>query len=507
MGSKILWAIVGGCIAGVFVRSFFSVGAFTACLAAMLSILSLFILMIDRRYARFSIVTAFACAAFGFGIARMEMGQLRVDPVLMTHVDTRVTLVGTVSDEPDVREKNILVPIEVHQLFMESTSIPVDAKILAQAPPYTLVSYGDTVRVEGTLRESRAFDTAEGRVFDYPKYLAVSGVTFQLTNAHIEIAGENESNFAKASAIALKHLYLAGLVQALPEPHAGLAGGITVGDKRSIGPELSEDFRRVSLVHILVLSGYNITIVITAIARMFSWLPRSVDFGISGVVVLFFVLMTGGAASAMRAGAMALLAMYARVSGRTFLAVRALGVVALAMVLWNPYTLGFDPSFQLSVLATLGLITLTPILTRYLSWITEKFALREIAASTLGTQIAVLPLLLYQNGVLSLVALPANLFALVPIPLAMLLSFIAAIGGLIGGALAPIVGFPAYIILTYVIGVAKFFAALPFAAVTIPPFSIIWMFIIYALMFVGVWWVQKKAELRIARPLPRRSDH
>jgi competence protein ComEC len=242
----------------------------------------------------------------------------------------------------------------------------------------------------------------------------------------------------------------------------------------------------------VVLSGYNITVVINAIARLLAWLPRTLRFGASGFGVAFFILMAGGAASAVRAGVMALLAMYARLSGRMFIALRALGVVAAGMVAWNPFTLAFDPSFQLSALATLGLVSFTPIFFEHMRWVPERFGLREIVASTLGTQLAVLPLLLFQNGNLSIVALPANLLALIPVPFAMTLSFVAAIAGMLFGSYAVVLAFPAYIVLAYIIGVAQLFASLPFASVSVAAFSVWWMFAAYALLFGGVWVMQKE---------------
>ena len=98
--------------------------------------------------------------------------------------------------------------------------------------------------------------------------------------------------------------------------------------------------------------------------------------------------------------------------------------------------------------------------------------LREIAATTIGTQLAVLPLLLYQSGQLSLVALPANLLALIVVPYAMLASFIAGIGGLVAGPLAPVVGFPAYALLSYILFIAEGAARIPFATVSIGIFSV-----------------------------------
>jgi competence protein ComEC len=231
-------------------------------------------------------------------------------------------------------------------------------------------------------------------------------------------------------------------------------------------------------------------LVMNGALRIFSGAPRLFRLFLGAFIAIFFALMTGGASSSVRAAAMAVIGVVGRATGRLYLASRALGVVALGMVLWNPFILAFDLGFQLSVLATLGLIWFTPIFKARLKWITEKFALREIAASTLGTQLAVLPLLLYQNGQLPLFSLPANLLALAAVPPAMFFSSIASVGGLIAGPIAPIIAFPAYILLSYIIDVAKFFASLPFASVAIGAFSAWWMFLAYAGMFGGFVFVK-----------------
>ena len=323
-------------------------------------------------------------------------------------------------------------------------------------------------------------------------FLAKDGILYTLSFARVEPIGNNAGNPLKKGAIWVKQKFLHGLQSALPEPEAGLAGGITVGDKRSIGKDLSDTFIRTSLIHVVVLSGYNITIVINMLRRMMMALPRAIQYGGIAFSVLFIVLMTGGAPSATRAGAMALIAVFARATARTFIAVRILGVVAAAMVLWNPMYLAFDPGFQLSALATLGLVLFTTPIAERLSRIPEKFGLREIISSTLGTQLMVLPLLLYQNGIFSVVALPANLLALVAVPYAMFASVIAALAGMIAGPFAIFFAAPALALLWYILAVAQFFASLPFASVSVPAFSAWWMFGAYALLLGGYFYYQKK---------------
>jgi competence protein ComEC len=491
MAARILWAVVLGFFAGVFLRSVALVSWPFAGLFLLLAALVLAFAFFDTSKRGVTVVFAMLLVAAATGVVRMDVATQEGDPQLTAHLGREVVLEGFVAEEPDARERSTRITLQVGSILYDRATSSVSGRVLAVAPAHTDVAYGAHVRASGLLALPEAFDTDGGRAFDYPMYLAKDGVLYTLSFAEVERLEGWRGNPAKAFALGVKHVLTDGLHSALPEPEAGLAAGITLGDKRAVGGELSDVFIRASLIHIVVLSGYNITIVINAAGKMLQWFPRALRFGGSGVVVVFFVLMTGGAPTAVRAGLMALIAVYARLSGRTFIATRALAAASFLMVLWNPYTLLFDPGFQLSALATLGLILFTPYFFARLAWVPKKLQLREIFASTLATQLTVLPLLLYQSGNLSLVALPANLFALVAIPPAMALSALAALAGALVGPYAVFVGFPAYVLLAYVIKVAEFFAALPLAAVTVPAFSAWLLALAYGTLF-GIYALYKK---------------
>ncbi|MDO8521746.1 MAG: ComEC/Rec2 family competence protein [bacterium] len=494
MKEYLLFAVIFGFLAGVFARSFFLLGSAVTGFAALLALASFLLAYIDETKRKPLIVIAVALLACAGGIWRMNSAVLIGDPELTSRIETKVVIEGVISDEPDVRESNIRISLKADNFVSATNTIPISAGVLVVAPRNTPVKYGDRVRAEGTLRLPKAFDTGEGRQFSYPEYLAKDGIGYELAFAYVEkVEGDNEANVLKAGAISIKQSFLRGLERALPEPAGGLGGGITVGAKRGLGSDLNDIFITVGLVHVLVLSGYNITIVINAARFAFSRLPRLFYFSGAACIAILFALMTGGAASSVRAALMAMIAVLGRTTGRLYFASRVLGIVAFGMVVWNPFILGFDLGFQLSVLATLGLIWFTPIFSARLQWITAKFALREIAASTLGTQLAVLPLLLYQNGQLPLFSLPANLLALIAVPPAMAATAIASVAGLMAEPVAPIIAFPAYLLLTYIIEIAKFFASLPFASVAITAFSAWWMFLAYAGMFGWLVYIKKGA--------------
>jgi competence protein ComEC len=136
------------------------------------------------------------------------------------------------------------------------------------------------------------------------------------------------------------------------------------------------------------------------------------------------------------------------------------------MAVWNPYLVLFDLSYQLSILATLGLILFSHRLVPYLTWLRSK-TLIEIVSTTLATQVTVLPLLIISIGQVSLVALITNVLVLVAVPYAMLAGFFAALIATVSPATAFPLSAIAYAILHYIVVAAEFLGSLPYAAVNL----------------------------------------
>jgi competence protein ComEC len=240
-----------------------------------------------------------------------------------------------------------------------------------------------------------------------------------------------------------------------------------IGEKHALPQTILDDFKQAGVIHLVVLSGYNIALVSQFFIKIFSFLPILYRTSMGGVAIILFVLMTGGGASVIRAAVMALIALLGIATGRTYDAGRALFVAGFLMLLENPNVLIFDPSFQLSFLATLGLIYLTPLISARLARLRLVW-LRELLSQTLATQIAVLPLLIYMSGSVSLLSIPANIMILPTVPFAMMGSFVSGLLGFIGQTIALPFSLATSAFLSYSIFTAKFFAGLPFSAVTVP---------------------------------------
>jgi competence protein ComEC len=390
--------------------------------------------------------------------------------------------------DPDVRGTNQHV-----EILMAASS--AQTKVLAFAPLYPTFVYGERVRVLGTLSTPEPFQTDGGRVFAYDKYLAKDGVFAIVSPAHIEVTAPPSGAEAKAmdALYGMKHVFVRGLESALPEPAASLAEGLLTGGKQGLGSSLINAFTVAGLLQIVVLSGYNVMIVAEGVLKLFARLPRRAAYVLAAMTIVGFIVAAGSGSSAVRAGIMACLALYGRATGRTYSALRALTLAVFLMLVWNPFYLVYDPGFELSVAATLGLILGTPYVESYLARMKSSF-LREAIATTVAAQVSVLPILLYETGNLSLVSVPANILVMPVVPLAMVLSFIAGIVGMLAPPLAPVAGFPAYFLLSYIIAVGKYAAMLPFAHVIIPAFP----FAVVVFMYVALCWY-----LRTRKPLYR----
>jgi len=162
-------------------------------------------------------------------------------------------------------------------------------------------------------------------------------------------------------------------------------------------------------------------------------------------------------------------------------------VAATIMVLINPYILVYDVGFQLSFLATAGLILLAPHIEKVFLKVTNFLGARSFIVATIATQIAVLPLLLYKIGEFSVVAVIVNVLVLPMVAAAMLLTFLTGLLAFISPLLASVVAVPAYWSLQYINEIALWFSALPFAAFIVPPFPFYLVPLLYIVLGFLLW--------------------
>lgn len=362
-------------------------------------------------------------------------------------------------------------------------------KVLVSTDLYSPVEYGDRIKITGKLKEPGIIESVDGgRDFDYGAYLAKDDIYWTMSFAKIEIVDKGAGNPVKAALLKIKGSVIAQAKAILPEPQSSLLLGLIIAGRGAMPADILEEFRRAGVIHIVVLSGFNITLIAEFLRRSLSFLFLKLKWvrypfvpalaSIAGVAL--FVVMTGGEATVVRAALMALAVIVAGLFGRSYSASRALVLAAFLMLLANPKILVFDPSFQLSFLATLGLIFVMPPVERALGFMTERFSLRETLAQTVATQAAVLPLLVYSVGDVSVVSLLANLLVLLVVPWTMLVGFIAVVASYLSAVFAWTLAFMTHLMLSWILFVSHALGSLSFATVAIPYLSIPLIVLYYA---------------------------
>lgn len=472
--SKIFFLFCLSFIAGVFLGKY--VNIFVMAILAMAFIIFVTVFW-QKRIVR---LVGFLGLILVCGAWRFQGSSLEGKPNFVGQLyNQKVELGGVVVKEPDVRSNKIYLTLKIQGY---------EGKILVSSGRYPEYQYGDRLKIAGLLEEP--FESEE---FSYKNYLSRYEVYAVMRYPKIEKLAENQGNKIVAALLGVKHKFQEILSQILPEPHNALALGLFLGAKRSLPEDLKNALIAVGVSHIVVVSGYNISIITRNLLRTRAWLGRRVAFWLSLFAVLAFVVMTGGEASVIRAAVMGLMVVFALNIGRIYYPVNALVFVAAVMLVQNPRILHFDIGFQLSFLATLGLIYLAPIFEKWFDFLPEFLSFRSNLASSAAAQVFVLPLLIFHFERISLLALPVNVLILWVIPYAMFFGFFATVLGIIYLPFGQILGILIWAFLEYLIRVVDFFSHISVALISFQTY--LGVLILYYLVLVfWLLWYRKTRE-------------
>lgn len=496
--SRIFLWILLAVIAGVGVQSFIPVPLLFLFIAAIASTTILGTGAIRQKRGLW--IPALLCLAFLCGAIRFATADFGQSDFSRLY-DKSIVIQGVIDEDPDRAGLNQRIVAAITAINGSGTE--KSFRVLVTTRRFPEYALGDEIKLRGMMESPRR-DTA----FDEVSYLKRRGITATLFYPQVERIAQGKGNWLVLRLARLKYAFENNIEDILPEPHAAFLKGLIVGDRASLPPEILEQFRATGTSHMVALSGYNITIIASAIQRVFLALtiPFVLSFWLASGLIILFIIMTGAGASIVRAGIMGLLLLVAEKEGRIYRMTPALAVAAAAMVMQNPYVLRFDAGFQLSFGATLGLVYISPYVERWIDTISRRVrrdktarALSErgeketplakkILIETLAAQIAALPLLMFLFGRVSLVSPIVNVLVLMVTPYAMGIGFVAALIAFISPAAGRVAGGVAWIILEYQLRTVAFFATIPFASIQIGAGAAI----VFCLAWVMFFVVKKK---------------
>jgi competence protein ComEC len=399
-------------------------------------------------------------------------------------------LVGTVDDYPDRRDYALYLHFDVTRLRLDGAWREVSGVARLQVPRETDARYGDQLQVFGEPTTPPEFED-----FSYKDYLARQDIHSLIRSyGAVRILARDQGSPFYAALYALRDRARAAIYTLLPDPSASLLAGILLGIDSEIPREVREAFNATNTAHIIAISGFNIAIIaglLATLARRVVGERRAAFVVTLGLVA--YTLLVGASPSVVRAAIMGSLSLIALHYHRQNDALNALSASALLMLAHNPFTL-FDLGFQLSFLATLGLILyVTPLSTAFESlfarFTTSKRAKQIVGALgdsfiiTLAAQITTTPLIVFAFHRFSLVGLLTNLIVLPVQPAVMVLGGLATLTALVIQPVGQVIAWVAWVFLEFTIVVVQATARLPFAAIEVGHFDVLILVLYYALLF------------------------
>jgi competence protein ComEC len=449
-----------------------------------------------RKY-RYYLILLAICLATLFGAAVYYPFRVPGNSQLSyVYFPGEIELKGKIDTPPEVRDTITRVEFSVQEIKTSLTWQKIQGRVVLFVPRYPELKYGDILWIQGQLESPPAFNN-----FDYQAHLAHQGVYSTLVYPRIEFIGHDAASKPLEWIFNLREKLSHVLSAVLPEPQASLAQGTILGIRSTIPDALKTNLSVTGTAHLLAISGLNLSIIAGILVSIGLWIfgrRYYIYVWLALLMVWFYSLITGMQAPVIRSAIMASIFLFAELLGRQKNAIVALAFSAAVMVGINPQIL-WSISFQLSFLAIAGLIFITPPIQNlgrkaiHNTFGEEGFGVRTMTMVTdsfsisLGSIIAVWPVIAYYFGVISFVG-PLATFLIAPVLAFIIFSGgITAIAGLISVPVAQIIGWVAWLFLSYMFWMVNAFASFPAASISVIRLNYWLVSIYYSIVGLAIW--------------------
>jgi competence protein ComEC len=414
------------------------------CLIAALLLILLGLFKKWGRLHRFALL----CSLFALGILEMNLSlnpHLGNEHITKFLGDEKITVEGVVCDYPQVSPEKTELIVSASRILVNGQYLAVSGRVLLNIrEPYPF-RYGNVIRFQSKLRLPHNFHNPGG--FDYERYLRFRGIMvrgFVNDSRGIVVLRRDMGNPFRRHLERFRDLIRKTILNSASKTEGAVIQAMILGDQKEIPKEVMEKFNRTGTTHIIAISGFNIGIVAffsLFVIRLFlkssEYLMLKCDITristlFTILIIILYTFIAGLGISVIRASIMVVLFMIAILINRERDLYNTLALAAFCILIITPYSL-FDVSFQLSFIAVVSLLFLTPKLTALLppppSTGTSNVTVREELVrhlkrtlraiiifffASLSATLGTLPLILLYFNRLSLVTLAAN-FIVVPI--------------------------------------------------------------------------------------------
>lgn len=355
--------------------------------------------------------------------------------------------------------------------IMEPVSTSLPGKVKVSGFGESAIYKGDKLQINGKLFKTRGSRQAS------------------ISYAQINLISRNPSFVDN-----VRRDFSTGITNVLPDPQAPFGLGLLIGQKSTLGEGPTSWLAVVGLTHIIAVSGYNLTIIVRFIHRLFGNKSRYQTLLFSSTIICLFLLTTGFSASIVRASIVCGFSLLAWFYGRKIKPMVIILLTASITAMWYPYYLWSDIGWYLSFLAFFGVLVLAPLFTKRFFKKHPK-PVMSVVVETMCAQIMTAPLIMYIFGEFSTISLISNLLVVSLIPLAMLFTLVAGIAGMISPESLYILALPAKLLLSYILYVGYSLSKVPNALIEVGiPLGYMLFVYILIICFAIIIWSKTKSQ-------------
>ncbi|MEC4891823.1 MAG: ComEC/Rec2 family competence protein [Oscillatoria sp. PMC 1051.18] len=322
--------------------------------------------------------------------------------------------------------------------------------------------------------------------FDFSAYLAREGAFAGLSGYEV-ILPETEVK-PPWGWWKLRQRIIRAQIRWLGSPKGQLVSSMVLGRRAVDLPyDLRDRFVKAGLAHVLAASGFHVSLLLGVVLGLTARFSAKTQFVVGAITLFIYVGLTGLQASVMRAALMGFGALFALVVGKKRKPLGLLLLAAIVLLLFNPFWIR-DLGFQLSFLATLGLIVTVPVVTKWLDWLPPAIA--ALFTVPIAASLWTLPLVIYVFHVVAPYTIPANIAAMPLVAIVSLGGFLSAFVAIVfpiaGSTLAELLNYPS----EWLISIVEYFTNLPNSSFAVGKISLFSLIALYGLLAL-VWWNKK----------------
>jgi competence protein ComEC len=393
---------------------------------------------------------------------------LAAESILGNYAGSTASITGRLRDDPTLRQDG------KRSFVLDDVSIDakrVTGRVFVMSDDSTVLRRSDVVQVSGVVSGG------------------MGGYVVALYDASTVLIRQDSLS---DTGLKVRDWFARNIRSHISEPNASLGLGFLVGEKSSLPEEMTINLRLTGLTHIVVASGFNLTILVIFLRKVTHRVSRYFATATGMMSVLGFLAVSGASPSMVRASIVTTLSLIAWYFGRTFIPMLLIGIVAACTAFVYPEYIWGDVGWYLSFLSFVGVLMVAPRIEQYFFGDKEKpNPFRSALIESVSALLLTLPYSVYTFGQLSFVAVLANMLIVPLVPLAMLATFTVGIFSWLPQVLLTPLAWIAESILRIQIWLVDFFAQED-PGFTIESYPLIGVIIAYSAVGIGYIFVHKR---------------